>query len=195
MKLSTYYYVALLAFLPPFALAAAIPDGALHRKDIVKRGGEVNYLANCVNNEVWSHSVYHVSHMIWYANVDNSLSGRDVRLPRPTTLLYRDANFNPPALSFPTRFLISTETGLKEVSELLTDTRIRTLNSVNYNLIGDYIAWEGKQHDIYFADSGVTVQTHIDADAQSRAFTAWAGWAQRTSDWKYFNCYKVIHPV
>ncbi|KAG8915060.1 hypothetical protein FRC00_008270 [Tulasnella sp. 408] len=147
MKLSTHY-VTSLAFLPSFALAAAIPDGAPHKKDLVKRGGEVNYLANCVNNEVWSHSVYHVSHMVY------------------------------------------AETGRKEVSEPVTDTRIHPLKSVNYNLIGDSITWEGKQHDIYFADSGVTVQTHIEADAQSRAFTDWAGWAQRTSDWKYLNCYK-----
>ncbi|KAG8934262.1 hypothetical protein FRC00_012327 [Tulasnella sp. 408] len=118
MKLSTHY-VASLAFLPSFVLTAAILDSAPHKEDLVKRGGEVNYLANCVNNEVWSHSVYHVSHMVW-------------RL---------------------------------------------------YNL-------GGEQHDIYFADSGVTVQTHIEADAQSRAFTDWAGWAQRASDWKYFNCYK-----
>lgn len=59
----------------------------------------------------------------------------------------------------------------------------------------NYVQWEGQQQNIYFSDSGVTVQTHIDADAQSRAFTAWAGWAQRTSDWKVFNCYKVFYKV
>lgn len=58
---------------------------------------------------------------------------------------------------------------------------------------GDYLIWEGSQQNLYFADSGVTVQTHIDADAQSRAFTDWAGWAQRTSDWKTYNCYKVTY--
>lgn len=58
-------------------------------------------------------------------------------------------------------------------------------------LEGAYLHWEGQQQNIYFADSGVTVQTHIDADAQSRAFTAWAGWVQRTADGKRFECYKV----
>ncbi|KAG8900945.1 hypothetical protein FRC00_010007 [Tulasnella sp. 408] len=60
----------------------------------------------------------------------------------------------------------------------------------NWAAGGDYLHWEGQQQDIYFSDSGVTVQTHIDSDAQSRAFTAYAGWAQRTSDGKVFNCYK-----
>ncbi|KIO22761.1 hypothetical protein M407DRAFT_27714 [Tulasnella calospora MUT 4182] len=55
---------------------------------------------------------------------------------------------------------------------------------------GNTIKWEEKQQNIYFPDSGVTVQTHIDSDANKRAFTTWAGWAQRTSDWKTFNCYR-----
>ncbi|KIO23585.1 hypothetical protein M407DRAFT_26957 [Tulasnella calospora MUT 4182] len=55
---------------------------------------------------------------------------------------------------------------------------------------GDYLHWEEQQQNIYFPDSGTTVQTHIASDAQSRDFTAYAGWAQRTSDGKVFNCYK-----
>ncbi|KAG8944211.1 hypothetical protein FRC00_010693, partial [Tulasnella sp. 408] len=55
---------------------------------------------------------------------------------------------------------------------------------------GTWLTWEGRQHDIYFPGSGVTVQTHIDADASSRDFMAWAGWVQRTSDWRVFQCYK-----
>ncbi|KAG8897761.1 hypothetical protein FRC01_011184, partial [Tulasnella sp. 417] len=76
MKLSTHY-IASLTFLPFFAFSAAIPEGTPHSDALVKRGGEVNYLANCENFETWTHSSYHVSHMIWYANVDNSLSGHD----------------------------------------------------------------------------------------------------------------------
>ncbi|KAG9044351.1 hypothetical protein FS837_008285 [Tulasnella sp. UAMH 9824] len=60
----------------------------------------------------------------------------------------------------------------------------------NWAAGGDYLHWEGQQQDIYFSDSGATVRTHIDSDAQSRAFTAYAGRAQRISDGKVFNCYK-----
>ncbi|KAG9005196.1 hypothetical protein FRB90_010507, partial [Tulasnella sp. 427] len=55
---------------------------------------------------------------------------------------------------------------------------------------GDWLVWEEKQQNIYFPNSGVTVQTHIDSNAASRGYGEWAGWAQRTSDWKTFNCYK-----
>ncbi|KIO17301.1 hypothetical protein M407DRAFT_33050 [Tulasnella calospora MUT 4182] len=60
----------------------------------------------------------------------------------------------------------------------------------NWDAGGDYLHWEGQQQNIYFSDSGVTVQTHINSNAQSLEFTAYAGWAQRTSDGKVFNCYK-----
>ncbi|KIO32507.1 hypothetical protein M407DRAFT_18560 [Tulasnella calospora MUT 4182] len=55
---------------------------------------------------------------------------------------------------------------------------------------GTYLRWEGSEQDVHWKDSDVVVQTHIDTDAQSRDFAAWAGWAQRTSDGKTFNCYK-----
>lgn len=57
---------------------------------------------------------------------------------------------------------------------------------------GDYLTWEGQQQNIYFPDSGVTVQTHIDSDAQSRGFGDYAGYAYRPADGKTFNCYKVL---
>ncbi|KAG8959219.1 hypothetical protein FRC00_001831, partial [Tulasnella sp. 408] len=60
----------------------------------------------------------------------------------------------------------------------------------NWDAKGDYLHWEGQEQDIYFPGSGASVQTHIDGDAQSRGFQAYAGWAQRTSDGKVFNCYK-----
>ncbi|KIO23882.1 hypothetical protein M407DRAFT_106440 [Tulasnella calospora MUT 4182] len=60
----------------------------------------------------------------------------------------------------------------------------------DWSVGGDWLTWEGQQQNIYFPDSGVTVQTHIDGGAQDRDFTTWAGWAQRTSDWKTFNCYR-----
>ncbi|KIO28524.1 hypothetical protein M407DRAFT_22265 [Tulasnella calospora MUT 4182] len=52
------------------------------------------------------------------------------------------------------------------------------------------LTWEGRQQNIYFPDSGVTVQTHIDPGANNLGFTSGAGWAQRTSDKKIFNCYR-----
>ncbi|KIO22365.1 hypothetical protein M407DRAFT_28085 [Tulasnella calospora MUT 4182] len=63
-------------------------------------------------------------------------------------------------------------------------------NSQSGNDVGGYLHWEGQQQNIYFPDSGVSVQTHIDSNADGRAFTAYAGWAQRTSDGKVFNCYR-----
>ncbi|KAG9044350.1 hypothetical protein FS837_008284 [Tulasnella sp. UAMH 9824] len=50
--------------------------------------------------------------------------------------------------------------------------------------------WEGQQQNIYFSDSGVTVQTHIEGSTHSRPVGAYAGWAQRTSDSRVFYCYK-----
>lgn len=59
-------------------------------------------------------------------------------------------------------------------------------------LSGTYLTWEGQQQNIYFPDSGVTVQTHIDWNAKTRDFTAYAGWAQRDPPGgKVFNCYRV----
>ncbi|KAG9018733.1 hypothetical protein FRB90_010201 [Tulasnella sp. 427] len=55
---------------------------------------------------------------------------------------------------------------------------------------GDYLTWEGQQQTIHFSDSDANLQTHIDGDAQKRGFQQWAGWAQRSSDAKVFNCYK-----
>lgn len=76
---------------------------------------------------------------------------------------------------------------------LLDFTRRAKPRSPFYVLIwaGTYLHWEGQQHNIHFPDSGVTVETHIDADAQSRAFTAYAGYVYRPADGKTFNCYKV----
>ncbi|KAG8940017.1 hypothetical protein FRC00_013333, partial [Tulasnella sp. 408] len=55
---------------------------------------------------------------------------------------------------------------------------------------GSFLKWEGVQQNIYFPDSGVTVQTYIEAGANNRAFTSYAGGVLRTSDWKWFNCYR-----
>ncbi|KIO32806.1 hypothetical protein M407DRAFT_18271 [Tulasnella calospora MUT 4182] len=60
----------------------------------------------------------------------------------------------------------------------------------NWDAGGDYLHWEGQEQDIYFPDSGVTVQTHIDGNAQSRGFGDYAGYAYRPADGKTFNCYK-----
>ncbi|KIO23582.1 hypothetical protein M407DRAFT_26955 [Tulasnella calospora MUT 4182] len=146
MKLSTLYLSAL-AFIPSFISAGIIPDVTSHKEALAKRGGEVNYLANCRHFQGDLSSYYTVSHILWYSNVDNSQSGHDV--PDSLSNEYRD-----------------------------------------WAAGGDYLHWEGQQQNIYFPDSGTSVQTHIDSDAQSRGFTAYAGWAQRTSDGKVFNCYK-----
>ncbi|KIO22548.1 hypothetical protein M407DRAFT_27946 [Tulasnella calospora MUT 4182] len=159
MKFSALCFTTL-AFIPSFSSAAAIPDAVHLNGTLAKRGGEVNYLANCQQTNSPTDSGYPVSHIAWYANVDESLSGNDL------------------------------------VDSLSNEYR-------DWSLGGAYLTWEGRQQNIYFPDSGVTVQTHIDGDAQSRPFTAWAGWAQRTSDGKYFNCYKdngrqifnMLHPI
>ncbi|KAG8959218.1 hypothetical protein FRC00_001830 [Tulasnella sp. 408] len=145
MKLSTLFITSL-SLIPSLIAAVAIPDSAARNETLAKRGGEVNYLANCQrigNNK----DTYTASYAAWYMNIDNTQSGND----RPDSLSneYR-----------------------------------------NWAAGGDYLHWEGQQQDIYFSDSGLTVQTHIDGDAQSRGFQAYAGWAQRTSDGKRYNCYK-----
>ncbi|KIO19643.1 hypothetical protein M407DRAFT_30714 [Tulasnella calospora MUT 4182] len=141
-------YLAAFAFLSTFISAAAVPHVASPGEVLAKRGGEVNYLANCIiRNPAYVTINYHASYIAWYSNVDNSLSGNDT--PESLSNEYRD-----------------------------------------WAAGGEYLLWEGQQQNIYFPDSGVSVQTHIEGDGQSRAFTAWAGWAQRTSDGKTFNCYK-----
>ncbi|KIO16832.1 hypothetical protein M407DRAFT_33518 [Tulasnella calospora MUT 4182] len=88
-----------------------------------------------------------------------------------------------------------------ESKPVRTRTRLRTslgtrisitprAETMDWSANGDYIRWEGQQQDIYFRDSAVSLQTHIDGDAQSRGFQAYAGSAQRTSDGKRFTCYK-----
>lgn len=77
MKLSTLSLTTL-TLIPSFISAAAIPEIAARNGTLAKRGGEVNYLANCMQNNVPAKTGYTVSYMVWYANVDNSLSGNDV---------------------------------------------------------------------------------------------------------------------
>ncbi|KAG9042992.1 hypothetical protein FS837_010156 [Tulasnella sp. UAMH 9824] len=147
MKLFTLYITSL-TLLHSLIYAAIVPKLAPRNLTIAKRGGEVNYLANCQRISLSTGLDYHASYMTWYADVDRSLHGPNLR-PDSMSNEYRD-----------------------------------------WSKGGDYLHWEGQQQDIYFSDSGVTVQTHIDADAQSRDFTAWAGWALRTSDWRAFDCFK-----
>ncbi|KIO28525.1 hypothetical protein M407DRAFT_22266 [Tulasnella calospora MUT 4182] len=145
MKLSP---LSLLSFavIPSFISAAIIPDLAPRNGTIAKRGGEVNYLANCFRITIPNTSGYLASYMAWYSNIDNSLARQ-----RPDSLSseYRD-----------------------------------------WSNGGSVLKWDGVQQNIYFPDSGVTVQTHIDPGANYRAFTSGAGWVQRTSDGKIFNCYR-----
>ncbi|KAG8948665.1 hypothetical protein FRC04_009431 [Tulasnella sp. 424] len=144
-----------LSFIPSLISAIAIPaaDVVAPRNEtssLEKRGGEVNYLSNCLRVDVNLTSGYYASYIAWYSNVDNSQSGQ-----RPDSLSseYRD-----------------------------------------WSKGGAYLTWEGQQQEIYFPDSGAIVRTHIDSDAKSRAFTAYAGWAQRVSDGRVFNCYKGLVP-
>ncbi|KIO22759.1 hypothetical protein M407DRAFT_27712 [Tulasnella calospora MUT 4182] len=55
---------------------------------------------------------------------------------------------------------------------------------------GQWLHWEGQQHNIYFPASGVTIQTNIQAGARDRVHGAWAGSLQRTSDGRTFQCYR-----
>lgn len=77
-----------LAFAPSFIAAAAIPDVAPRNETIAKRGGEVNYLADCTRWSVlntWSD--YPASYIVWYSNVDNS---QDKQLPDSLSSEYRN---------------------------------------------------------------------------------------------------------
>ncbi|KIO22760.1 hypothetical protein M407DRAFT_27713 [Tulasnella calospora MUT 4182] len=147
MKLSTLYLTSF-AFFPSFAFSAAVPDMGSRNETLHKRGGEVNYIANCIMYQnTWTPGdSYHVSHLAWYANSDNSQNGQQ---PDSLSNEYRD-----------------------------------------WSKGGEWLTWPGTQQNLYFADSGVTVQTHIDGDAPSKALYTGTGWAQRTSDGKVFNCFK-----
>ncbi|KAG8917694.1 hypothetical protein FRC01_002278 [Tulasnella sp. 417] len=78
MKLSTLYLTSL-ALLPSFIAAAAIPEAAPRSEEastIVKRAGEVNYIANCIRVNPYGTYEYYASYMAWYANQDNSQNGQ-----------------------------------------------------------------------------------------------------------------------
>lgn len=78
MKLSSLYFTTF-TVIPSFVSAAALAGIAPRKEVHSKRGGEVNYLANCVDTALSRpEGSYHVSHIAWYSNVDNSLSGYDV---------------------------------------------------------------------------------------------------------------------
>ncbi|KAG9044353.1 hypothetical protein FS837_008287 [Tulasnella sp. UAMH 9824] len=168
MKLSTLLITSI-PFIPSM-IAAAIPDVVAHNETLAKRGGEINYLANCQRFSNTSSDWYKASYVAWYSNVDNSQSGND----RPTSLSneYRDW-----------------AAGGKFISSDTKSCR-KEAYSLSAHYLGDHLHWEGQQHSAYFSDSGVSVQTHIASDAQGRANGAYAGWAQRTSDRRKFNCYK-----
>lgn len=86
MKLSALY-IASLAFLPSFISAVAIPDAADHKVALEKRGGEINYLANCYRQD-WDNDVkYEASYMAWYSNSDNSVH---LEWPNSLSSEYRD---------------------------------------------------------------------------------------------------------
>ncbi|KIO16253.1 hypothetical protein M407DRAFT_34101 [Tulasnella calospora MUT 4182] len=90
MKFSTLF-VTPLYLIPSLIAAAAIPDVAAHNETLAKRGGEVNYLANCQRIEAGQDS-YTASYVAWYSNLDNTQSGND----RPESLSneYRDWSAN-----------------------------------------------------------------------------------------------------
>ncbi|KAG8909708.1 hypothetical protein FRC01_006778 [Tulasnella sp. 417] len=170
MKFSALF-IASLSFIPSLIAAVAIPDIAARNETLVKRGGEVNYLSNCLRVDThsgWPLSSYTASYIAWYSNIDNTQSGNDVRLVSYKSLLFHHLD---PDLT----------------SSILLDANS---SAPTRSPTSDYLHWEGQQQDIYFPDSAASIQTHIDGDAQGRAFQAYAGWAQRTSDGKKFNCYK-----
>ncbi|KIO22370.1 hypothetical protein M407DRAFT_28088 [Tulasnella calospora MUT 4182] len=178
MKLSTVF-IASLSFIPSLIAAAAIPDIATDIETLVKRGGEVNYLSNCIRLDFkgpWPMNSYTASYIAWYANVDNTQSGHDVR-----QLVF-----------VPTRSPTSIGTGLQTASLTYPGDQksLSLANLSSLNSVGDYLHWEGQQQNIYFSDSAASLQTHINGDAQSLGFQAYAGSAQRTSDGKKFTCYK-----
>lgn len=77
-----------LAVIPSFISAAVVPNVAPRNATLDKRGGEVNYLANCLRYDfVAGSGGYQASYMAWYSNVDNSLNRE-----RPDSLSneYRD---------------------------------------------------------------------------------------------------------
>lgn len=86
MKLSVPYLTTLV-LIPSFVSAAAIPDGVHLNGTLAKRGGEVNYLANCEQKNVYAGTSYPLSRIAWFANVDASLSGNDVRSRREESLV------------------------------------------------------------------------------------------------------------
>lgn len=77
MKISVLY-ITLLTLLPSFTSAAAVPEATPRNEIHVKRGGEVNYLANCQRISLSTGRDYHASYMTWYADVDRSLHGPNV---------------------------------------------------------------------------------------------------------------------
>lgn len=78
MRLLTLF-ITTLTIIPSFISAVAVPTVAPRNETLVKRGGEVNYLANCKRYNDEDDVDYAASYVAWYANVDNSLSGHDVR--------------------------------------------------------------------------------------------------------------------
>lgn len=73
MKLSTLFLIPFV-FLPSFIFAATIPHPPPRNGTLVKRGGEVNYLANCEVLDGAFGNSHFASYMGWYSNVDNSLN-------------------------------------------------------------------------------------------------------------------------
>ncbi|KAG8898918.1 hypothetical protein FRC01_010721 [Tulasnella sp. 417] len=77
MKLPTLS-IASLSFIPSLIAAIAIPDVASRNETLAKRGGEVNYLANC--QRIDPKDSYTASYVAWYANIDNTQSGNDTHI-------------------------------------------------------------------------------------------------------------------
>ncbi|KAG8979255.1 hypothetical protein FRB90_008154, partial [Tulasnella sp. 427] len=77
MKLFTLYVIPL-SLISSLAYATAISQVSSGNETLAKRGNEVNFLANCVHyhNTAFPNDNYHVSHMIWYSDVDNSFNGQ-----------------------------------------------------------------------------------------------------------------------
>lgn len=77
MKLSTLYLTSFV-FFPSLAFSVVVPNMAPRNETLHKRGGEINYLADCIMyKNTWEPGAsYHVSHMAWYSNGDNSQNGQ-----------------------------------------------------------------------------------------------------------------------
>lgn len=86
MKLSVLC-LTLLSLLPSFIVAAALPDFVPRNETIAKRGGEVNYLADCSRLLLSSGDSYQASYIAWYSNVDNS---QNEQRPDSLSSEYRD---------------------------------------------------------------------------------------------------------